>query len=617
VIRRSAPGRSPVGPVVILAAVLAAVAGVHYLVTGNVHIGWYGTVVGFLLLAKLGASLTNRPAPDTAAAREATARLSSVLVVPLYNEDPVMLTRCLRSLLEQTHPPTAVVVVDDGSRTLDAHDVAVAFAAQMFAAGVDYTVHCFETNRGKRAALAHGFGLHPNVDLVFGVDSDTLLAPQALEQLRLPFADPTVTGATGLVLASNQRRNLLTRLIHLRYAAAFLAERAAYSRVGAVLCCCGSLSAYRGWLVQKYLSDFVSQTFLGQPAVFGDDRRLTNYALLEGRVVFQETAVAWTAVPERVGHFARQQVRWSKSFFRESVWAVRSLPANRPAMWLSLLELTTWVVFTAALLVALVVAPLRTGIAVLAVYGIYVSLLAYARSVRYFQVPTMPGDAHGRGERLAVFALAPAYGLLHLGLVLPLRLWALVTLHRGAWGTRAQVEVSLASPAKRRFVLPQLSPRVALVGASVTGVAVLSSVLLLRHAATGPDQEVVAAAPRYENPAPEIHSVLTPEPERPVRAPGTISSGDAAPGSVVVDLPYTQVAQIAAPKAAPKDAIQGTAPNVPAPTTAASPAPKIEAPDEEPSAPETPDETETPPTSETPPEEPEVGEQPPQDPVGP
>jgi hypothetical protein len=55
------------------------------------------------------------------------------------------------------------------------------------------------------------------------------------------------------------------------------------------------------------MPDFLSQTFLGVPAIFGDDRRLTNYVLLQGKVVFQETAVAWTAVPQRLGHFARQQ----------------------------------------------------------------------------------------------------------------------------------------------------------------------------------------------------------------------------------------------------------------------------------------------------------------------
>ncbi len=53
---------------------------------------------------------------------------------------------------------------------------------------------------------------------------------------------------------------------------------AAYSRLRSVLCCCGSLSAYRGALLRTYMPDFLSQTFLGVPAIFGDDRRLTNYA---------------------------------------------------------------------------------------------------------------------------------------------------------------------------------------------------------------------------------------------------------------------------------------------------------------------------------------------------
>lgn len=453
--RHSAPAQGRTVPTLLLGVILLAVVVVHYLLTGDATVSVYGSVVMTLLVAKLGASLANRPVRNDLVAREATSGLTSVLVVPAYNEDPAMLARCLKSITEQTAPPSAVVVVDDGSTTRVAYETATAFTPDMFAAGIDYVVHRTETNLGKRRALAHGFELYPTAELVFGVDSDTLLAPEALAMLRLPFADPAVTGATGLVLASNKRTNLLTLLIDLRYAAAFLAERAAYSRLGSVLCCCGSLSAYRGWVVRKYLPDFLGQTFMGRPAVFGDDRRLTNYALLQGRVVFQETAVAWTAVPERLGHFVRQQIRWSKSFFRESLWSVRHLPAGRPAMWLSLLEVTTWVVFTAMLTMGMLVQPLRTGVAVLVVYAVYVALLAYARSVRYFQVPTMPGEVHRRGERAAVFALAPVYGLLHLLLVLPLRLYALATLRSGSWGTRQQIEVTSGpAPAPAEIMMP-------------------------------------------------------------------------------------------------------------------------------------------------------------------
>src|SRR4029077_180849 len=110
-----------------------------------------------------------------------------------------------------------------------------------------------------------------------------------VRELIAPLADPEVMAAAGTVLALNYPGNLVTRLQDLRYGNSFLFERAAYSQVGSVLCCCGALSAYRGTLVRKYLPDFLNQQCLGKPAVFGDDRRMTNYCLTEGRVVFQES----------------------------------------------------------------------------------------------------------------------------------------------------------------------------------------------------------------------------------------------------------------------------------------------------------------------------------------
>jgi hyaluronan synthase len=427
---------------------LAAIAVMHWVVGLEHNVSVYGMVVMTFLGVKLVMSADHRPATASAEARAALAKATWVAVVPFYNEDPAMLDRCLRSLAEQTVPPTAVVAVDDGSSSRDSYQRALDWTAAMSAAGIKYEVHRRLQNRGKREALAYGFGRHPDADFFVCVDSDTLLSPDALEEARLPFADPRVTGMTGLVLASNRRRNVLTALIDLRYASAFLAERAAYSKLGSVLCCCGSLSAYRGWVVRKYLDDFLSQRFLGKPAVFGDDRRLTNYALLEGRVKLQESAVAWTAVPERIGHYVRQQIRWNKSFWRESVWAITHLSPARPAMWLSAIELCSWIVFTTMLISALTIEPMRTGhVALVWTYLVYVAVLAYARSVRYWQTPSMPGERFSKTERLGTFLVAPLYGLMHIVVLLPLRLWSLVTLRKGSWGTRSTVEVALTPSA--------------------------------------------------------------------------------------------------------------------------------------------------------------------------
>lgn len=395
----------------------------------------YGILVFCLLGVKLYASArTQHWQPDGARLADLD-HYRVVVVIPIFNEDPGLFAQTLASLDAQSRAPDAVWIVDDGSDATDCYEMACRWAATR------PWVHVHrQPNAGKRVAQAVGFRAEESADIFVTVDSDTVLEPDAIEQGLKPFCDPRVTAVTGVVLASNYRKNLLTRLIDVRYTNAFLYERAAYSAVGSVLCMCGSLAFYRAEIVRRHLHDFTHQQFLGRRVSFGDDRRLTNYALLHGRALLQPAARAHTAVPERLGHFVRQQLRWNKSFFRESLWAVQHLPLHRPASWLALFELTSWVVFTAVLLYAVAIRPLTVGPIVLGGYAGFVVFMSYARSVRFL------GDdkAFGRQGAWVSFLLAPLYGLLHVVLLVPLRLWSLVTLRSSGWGTRTRVEVRAA-----------------------------------------------------------------------------------------------------------------------------------------------------------------------------
>jgi hyaluronan synthase len=197
-------------------------------------------------------------------------------------------------------------------------------------------------------------------------------------------------------------------------------------------------------VVRKHLDDFLHQTFLGIEVQYGDDRRLTQYALLEGKVLVQDTAVAYTAVPERLDHFRRQQLRWNKSFFRESVWAIRRFGPRHWAFWISLVEIVTWIAFSTSLIAAVYVRPVLTGEMIPWYYVAFATVLAYARNVRYFGRP----DA-SLAYQATTFALAPVYALLHATLLTPMRLWALLTLRQRGWGTRGAVEVSITTPDRR------------------------------------------------------------------------------------------------------------------------------------------------------------------------
>ncbi|GAA3235671.1 glycosyltransferase [Actinocorallia longicatena] len=402
------------------------------------------TVLGYLLFGLLAVKLVLALAYRPVAPRADAPVLDAAVVVPIYNEDPEILRRCLVTLLNQETRPRTVMVVDDGSADDAAARVAETMVRPFRDRGIRLLVLRQRRNMGKREALARGFLTAPHADVYVGVDSDTILHENAFTELFAPLADPRVTGVTGTVLASNYKVNVLTRLIELRYANAFLYERAAYSMVKSVLCCCGSLAAYRGSVVHKYLDDFRTQTFMGEPATVGDDRRLTNYCLLEGQVVIQTSAMAETAVPERMSHYVRQQARWNRSFFRETLWCLKAFPVRRPmAFLLSFIEIATWLVFTTTLLYSLVVYPLmHGGRFVLAQYATMIVIYGYLRSVRYLDLPR-PGM--GFAGKLGIFLMAPLYGLMHILLLLPIRVFSLMTLGTSSWGTRARVEVSVAA----------------------------------------------------------------------------------------------------------------------------------------------------------------------------
>ncbi|MEU9128035.1 glycosyltransferase [Kitasatospora sp. NPDC048540] len=410
----------------------------------SVHL--YSLAAVGLLSVKMFLALFYRPRRATTPELQRLDEMWVTAVLPIYNEDPSMFEQGLRSLLAQSRLPNEVHIIDDSSADPGGLTVARRMAREFELAGVIFKVSAQPENRGKREALARGFLDAPYSDVFLCVDSDTVLTRDTVRELIVPLVDDRVMASTGMVLALNHDANIFTRLQDLRYGNSFLFERAAYSQLKSVLCCCGALSAYRGDLVRKYLPDFLNQQFLGKPAVFGDDRRMTNYCLTEGQVVFQETAVGYTAVPEKLPHFLRQQVRWNKSFFRESLWALRNQRITRPAFWLTVMEMGLWLVFGTAMLYSLVISPVLDPVGFMRHIGDYLMfmvLMGYLRNVRYLDFPRRN---MGLIKRFGMFMLAPVYGVIQLTLLTPLRMYALVTLNKGKWGTReAGVEVTVQS----------------------------------------------------------------------------------------------------------------------------------------------------------------------------
>ena len=112
--------------------------------------------------------------------RELDGAAASVsVIVPAHNEQRWIGT-CLRSLLSQTVPPHEVIVVDDGSR-----DATAAIVGR-------FPVQLLRTRQaGAGAAKNTGARLASGDILVF-CDADEVFAPDFLERLIAPLADPVI-----------------------------------------------------------------------------------------------------------------------------------------------------------------------------------------------------------------------------------------------------------------------------------------------------------------------------------------------------------------------------------------------------------------------------------------
>lgn len=376
---------------------------------------------------------------------DAVHRLRVDVVVPVYNEDPHLLAAGILSMARQTRTPHTVWLVDDGSRqaghpflVLQEPVVGDAIRAAR-AAGVTVVTHRQE-NAGKRWAQSVAFRRSP-ADIFITVDSDTVLRPDALEQILVPFARADVHSVAGAAYGQNYRRSLFTRVVEVGFVMSFIQGRMAEGAWGSVRVNCGIFAAYRGDLVRDNLDRYLHQRFLGRPVKSGDDRALTFFAKERGRTEFQPTAIAYSALPERLGHLVRQRLRWSRSWCWGALWLLR-----RPV-------LSADFAFTLTQVLAYAMLPISLGVTSVGVLtgaispnlllstllvSMGIGVVAHARYVLFAR----------RGEplvqRVLTWLVSPLYSLLYLLVLLPLQYYAFLRPRpQKTWGTRSHVEVTL------------------------------------------------------------------------------------------------------------------------------------------------------------------------------
>jgi len=132
------------------------------------------------------------------------------VIIPVYN-DARGLAECLGALKASASPGTEIIVVDDAS-TDETPSVAERFGVRLLR---------LMKNSGPAAARNHG-ARHANGELLFFVDADVIVAPQAFERVEEAFREqPDLAAVFGSYDARprakgtiSQYRNLLHHFVH-------------------------------------------------------------------------------------------------------------------------------------------------------------------------------------------------------------------------------------------------------------------------------------------------------------------------------------------------------------------------------------------------------------------
>jgi hyaluronan synthase len=377
--------------------------------------------------------------------------LATSVIVPVYDESAHLFRSVLASVV--ANRPTELIAVVDGG------DSAIAAVAAEYC---DRVLRIPKS--GKRAAIDAGLrASDPVTDVVIVLDSDTIWAAGALQEMLRPFADPRVGGVTPRQAVFDADTNPVRRLANWMEDIRYHLTVPAQSVFGQVGCLAGRTIAYRRTAFEPAVARLVQQTVLGVPQHVGDDRVLTNELLRGGwRTVYQSRALVETDAPSDWRTFWRQQLRWGRSSQRETLLSLRWL-WRRPVTFASFATdiLTPFALYA---VVGLAVAhalrghggPTGLPLAYELPLG-YVGMLASIGVRQAAHVRRFPRDL----VRLPLFVLQITF------VMVPIRIAAFATMFHQGWATRGdRRERAVLRTAFRRPELGQES-MTALSGESV------------------------------------------------------------------------------------------------------------------------------------------------------
>jgi hyaluronan synthase len=420
----------------------------------RISFGYYGLIIAIYVLIQFISSCINVFMNTRVLKRMGNGKYTKPklgVLISCYQEDPAYLMRCLKNidLIDYDKNNMVILLVIDGNDEKDNYMVDIfsqTFASYPAESQIvirkDTTGHehsdiviprckyiCIAQKwGGKRSTMATGFKTlyEHGVDYVLCTDSDTKIKPTGIQEIMFMMdEDREIGGMCGNVGVWNKCETFLTYVTSLRYNIAFGIERAAQSCHGCVECISGPFGVYRMSALNHVLPHWMKQKFLGKYCTFGDDRHLTNRLLEYGyKTKYYSGAGCVTETPAELLRWVNQQIRWSKSYYRE--WCYNMMWAYKHSFYLTF-GLSLTLVFTCLILVTMVRMVFNRNI-----WDILELLcLIYTTML----IKTLFYCIALRKNVIAMVAYAPIYMFISL----PSKIYAILTITKTGWGTSGRL----------------------------------------------------------------------------------------------------------------------------------------------------------------------------------
>ncbi|KAE8378125.1 chitin synthase-domain-containing protein [Aspergillus bertholletiae] len=313
----------------------------------------------------------------------------TVIVIPVYKEDPAVLIKAINSVVDSDYPPYCIhVFLSYDGVNIDEpylqviHHLGIPISLDTYPQSIDVTyrgaritVSRFK-HGGKRHCQKLTFKLisqvyedynrkHDNLFMLF-IDSDCILDRLCLQNFMYdmelkPGSKHNMLAMTGIITSTTERNSLITVLQDLEYVHGQLFERSVESGCGAVTCLPGALTILRFSAFRKmsghYFADKAEQCedlFDYAKCHLGEDRWLTHLFMIGAKERYQiqmcTSAFCKTEAAQTFRSLLKQRRRWFLGYITNEVCMLTDIRLWRRYPFLCLVRLMQNTIRTTALL---------------------------------------------------------------------------------------------------------------------------------------------------------------------------------------------------------------------------------------------------------------------------